>query len=364
MKCANACKVLLIVAVLALCAAACADEPGAVDDGNVATTAEALGGFTELVNVGFESPMDIGTQFTVFRVQPGEASCGRVDVVQTQTGVRESVPALPGCANISAVSSQGRVLVSDQRGGSIYELVRPPVMAPMGGTSGGTPPPPPPWSWVPVANNNHATVSSMVVDSNTLYWHDSFLLHRVNLATGVESPNSPVSVAGTLLGNDGSQLYLDVFASSGNGSELHKATFTSTSYSREVLATAGQRFATWFSFDASQFYWVESSGGVNYLRRLSKGGGAVSTVKSSSGATFYTPLSNGSFLYWLEKSVSTGVIKIRRKNLSNSNIFETTFPFTWSEFSFMNRMKLLPSGIYFTPVFDSPRRWSLYRTAL
>lgn len=337
------------IAALALGATACIGTPESSSEEDVAVTTEALGGFTELVNVGNESPLDIGPTYTVFKAPP-QAPCGFADIVFTQTGARVPVPALPGCPNITAADSQSAysVTVADRTGNKIYQLK---VQTDASGN--------PVYSWFVLKDTSawNASVWRMITASSLLWVYTPPSFRVLDDWTGYTYGGG--SFTGDMLAADVSVIYRNVFASDGMW-ELQKV---DGGNSVVVLARSATSFAPGFSFDSDYFYWIET-GSTNKLHRLPKAGGSISTVRSSSTVIYHAPVSNGSMMYWLEQTVSDGSMKIRRQNLSNGNIVSTNFPFTWFDARPQNQLRLLNDAIYFTPYLGSPTHWSLYRTQL
>jgi hypothetical protein len=141
---------------LALAASACVATVDNGNDDDIAVIEQALGGFTEVVNFGPGTVLDIGPIYTVF-VRSG--ACSIIDVVGTTTGEAVYVPQLSGCPVVTVASSQSGVLIADRTSAKIYRL------------SAG--------AWQAVADTGSSVVSGIKNDDTQLYWTDGTYARRV-----------------------------------------------------------------------------------------------------------------------------------------------------------------------------------------
>lgn len=339
--------IALAIAFSPACTAEWDESPGR----RVAVTTQELGGYSQLftISLGEMTSFRIykaGPTYTLVFTPTNGPGCGTLGALHTQTGVGLPMAFMP-CMNITAATSESAVLAADSLTRTIYRLVVSDGAGGAAGTGGS-----PQGTWVPVTTVN-ADVRSIVSNGTDLWWADaSSRIHRVNIASGVETATSSTST-GELLAVEGPWLYVNAKQSDGTY-QLRLVSLNLVGFF--VMARNSVTFDESFAFDSASFYWTEFvANGTNRLRSVPKSGGALVTVKSSSSVWYDGVVTSGSALYWIETNLNTGVRQFRRKNLANGNHTSVRFPFDGHHVS---GMKLLPTGIYFATKLYQPTNFS------
>jgi hypothetical protein len=314
-------RVPLALMLIVSSSPACIDE-GARHDGTagvhgaegadeVGQLSLALGGFTALYTQTGGSQLNVGDTYSVF--DELVSGCDRANIVLTTTGALTSLTQASGCASYTAAASDSGVYLGDSAGQKIVQRV--PTGFGGAGSGGG----PSPGALLHFINTPGNSIAKILLSSTHVYWKDSAGIHRASRTSPAITTLAPSNR--TLRGIDGGVLYVEVPVSGG--------------FSLRTLPVAGGaetqlffhtgRFSN-LTFDTQHFYWVEGISSVNRLRRLTKSGTNLTTVRESSTVFYEFAYSNGSALYWREENVATRAAKIRRQNLSNGNIVSADFP--------------------------------------
>jgi len=215
------------------------------------------------------------------------------------------------------------------------------------------------YTWTELLPNDHSVIVGAFVNSSKVYFNTfAGEVYSYDIATGSRFLVTQGSTKALIGAEDPNTLYTQTQTSAGYHLERQSASGGAPTR----LATHSTPFLD-LVFDTNHFYFREAQANARQkIMRVAKSGGTASEYLSHATDTLYSPLTNGSYLWWRQgpKVLTDGTARLRRKNLSNGNLVSVDFP-TLA----LHEMRLGSSNnIYITGlVSTNPDRYGLVRTA-